>query len=148
MKLIIAVVRALKLDQVRDSLTATEALGQRLCLLVPHMQNRHIIDRIAAAAGIGAFASVVRGNLVALWTHVAHGPGSSLIPDSLPAMFLGSEAVRAVPLTNPSHVEATGLVVGEREPRPRMVGALLGVPAAVDFPSALDGWSQRAASLS
>jgi DNA-binding transcriptional LysR family regulator len=131
-----------------DSVSWAEALGQPLCLLIPDMQNRRIIDRVAAAAGLRANPRLVSDSLVGLWAHVAHGPWSSIVPDSLPAMFAGNERVRAVPLTDPSHVEAIGLVVGEREPHSPMVEALLAVSAAIDFRRSLDGASQRAAILS
>lgn len=121
----------------RDSISWAEALDQPLCLLSADMQNRRIIDRIAAAAGLRAQPRLTSDSFVGLWTQVAQGPWSSIVPHSLPIMFGPNTSVTAIPLIEPDHGEAVGLVVPERDPQSPIVEALLAISRAVDFGSAL-----------
>lgn len=131
----------------RVSLTWAEALNEPLCLLTPDMQNRRIIDRVAAAAGLRANPRLISDSLVGLWAQVAQGHWSSIVPDSLPAMFGGNAGVRSIRLTDPEHVETVGLVVPDREPRSPMVDALLTISRAIDFRRAFDELAEGGAGV-
>jgi DNA-binding transcriptional LysR family regulator len=121
----------------RGNISWAEALDQPLCLLSTDMQNRRIIDRVAAAAGLRAQPRLISESLVGLWTQVAQGPWASIVPHSLPTMFGPNNGVTVIPLLEPDHHEAIGLVVSERDPHSPMVEALLAISRSVDFATAL-----------
>lgn len=95
-----------------------------LCLLVPEMQNRRIVDAAFAKAGAAPSPAVETDSIAALVNHVREGGLAAVVPDDLVA-HLGLDAtLRAIPLGEPELVHVVGLVVADRVPTPPFVAAL------------------------
>jgi DNA-binding transcriptional LysR family regulator len=123
----------------RASVSWREAAAERLCLLSQDMQNRRIIDRIAASAGISIHPTVVGNSFLAVCAHLRHGGWASIVPHSF-FRILGAELdLVGIDLVEPVHSEAIGLVVSDREPRAPMANALLAAALDADVESGLAG---------
>ena len=95
-----------------------------LCLLVPEMQNRRIVDAAFAAAGTSPTPVVETDSIAALINHVRGTNLVAVAPDRLcERLGIGDEFVR-VRLEAPELVHTVGLVVADREPTPPFVTAL------------------------
>ncbi|QYK42245.1 MAG: LysR family transcriptional regulator [Paracoccaceae bacterium] len=115
--------------------TWAEVAGQSLCLLTGEMQNRRIVDTLLSdagfVAGAGGTAGVESNSTMALVTHVRSGRWSSVVPQSLAAMFTGGGDLRAVPIVDPEAEHLVGLVTLPRDPAIPMVKALVDVAQKV-----------------
>jgi DNA-binding transcriptional LysR family regulator len=120
----------------RAAITWKEAAGRRLCLLSEDMQNRRIINKVAASIGVEIKADVVSNSFLSILSHVRHGEWASIVPHTFARLF--SDVV-AIELVEPIHTQTIGLVMSDREPLSPMSGALLGAVANVDFERELDG---------
>jgi DNA-binding transcriptional LysR family regulator len=116
----------------KATITWKEAASQRLCLLSEDMQNRRIINKIAASIGVDIAADVVGNSFVGILSHLHHGEWASIVPHTFARLFGAADLV-AVDLVEPTHEQAIGLVLSDREPLAPMGGALLSSIAAVDF---------------
>lgn len=95
-----------------------------LCLLVPEMQNRRIVNAAFAAAGASPVPVVETDSMAALINHVRETSLVAIAPDHLcERLGIGQDLVR-VPLDTPELVHTVGLVVADREPTPPFVTAL------------------------
>ena len=95
-----------------------------LCLLVPEMQNRRIVDAAFAAAGTSPTPVVETDSIAALINHVRETNLVAIAPDRLcERLGIGDDFVR-VRLEAPELVHTVGLVVADREPTPPFVTAL------------------------
>lgn len=106
------------------SLRWEDLQGLELCLLTRDMQNRRIVDRHLAEAGVGAEPRVESNSHLALLGHVLTGQWASVIPARLARMLASTGAVAAVPLEG-GETEEIGLVVGPRDPHTPVVAALI-----------------------
>src|SRR6185503_17494191 len=127
----------------KRSLTWKEAAAQRLCLLSEDMQNRRIINNVAASIGVQIEAGVVSNSFLAILSHLRYGDWASIVPHTFGRLFAGSKDLVAVDITEPSHTQSIGLVLSDREPLSPMSGALLSSLAAVDFERELDTATDR-----
>jgi DNA-binding transcriptional LysR family regulator len=109
----------------RDKVTWAEVGKVPLCLLTPDMQNRRIIDRLLRTAGAEASPTLVSDSMIVLFTHVKTGRWASVMPSKLADTLGLSDAVRAIPITEPDSAHAVGLVVPHREPLTPLVAALV-----------------------
>ena len=109
----------------RDKVTWAEVGKVPLCLLTPDMQNRRIIDRLLRTAGAEASPTLVSDSMIVLFTHVKTGRWASVMPAKLADTLGLSDAVRAIPITEPDSAHAVGLVVPHREPLTPLVAALV-----------------------
>jgi DNA-binding transcriptional LysR family regulator len=117
-----------------------EAAAQRLCLLSEDMQNRRIINNVAASIGVEIKADVVSNSFLAILSHVRHGEWASIVPHTLARLFFVPADLVAIDLVEPVHTQAIGLVLSGREPLSPMSGALLSSVANVDFERDLDNF--------
>ncbi|MFL5335423.1 MAG: LysR family transcriptional regulator [Geminicoccaceae bacterium] len=102
-----------------------------LCLLVPEMQNRRIVNAAFAAAGASPIPVVETDSIAALINHVRETNLVAIAPDRLiERLGIGADLVR-VPLESPDLVHTVGLVVPDREPTPPFVAALWAAAQAV-----------------
>ncbi|NBN63881.1 LysR family transcriptional regulator [Pannonibacter tanglangensis] len=114
------------------ALTWGEVGRQALCLLSSDMQNRRIIDRHLAAAGVPSSPMVESNSIVVLVSHVLTGRWMSVVP----AKFAGHVVTRgelvAVPVVAdvPEAGQQVGLVVAQRDPHTPMLQALIDVAEA------------------
>jgi DNA-binding transcriptional LysR family regulator len=97
------------------------------------MQNRRIINKVAAAIGVDINADIVGNSFLAILSHVRHGEWASIVPHTVAHLFAGATDLVAADLVEPNHTQAIGLVLSDREPLSPMAGALLSSVANVDF---------------
>jgi DNA-binding transcriptional LysR family regulator len=110
-----------------------EAAAQRLCLLSEEMQNRRIINNVAASIGVHIKPGIVGNSFLAILSHVRHGGWASIVPHTFARLFFGGADLVAVEIVEPVHTQAVGLVLSDREPLSPMSGALLSSIANVEF---------------
>ncbi len=96
-----------------------------LCLLTPDMQNRRIIARRLAEAGVEARPSVESNSILALIGHVTAGPWLSIVNEATAALVAGDARLRAVPLSGGGPDQVVGLIAPWREPHTPVLAALL-----------------------
>ena len=108
----------------RDQVTWKEVGQVPLCLLTPDMQNRRIIDRALRSAGVEATPTLTSNSIIVLYTHVKTGRWASVMPAQL-AQTLGlSDAVRTIPIVDPTVTYSVGLVIPQRDPLTPLIAAL------------------------
>ncbi len=122
----------------REQVSWRETPQVPLCLLTPDMQNRKTIDGVFAQIGCKAAPGLETNSIVSMLAHVCSGAWSAIVPRSVLDMIGLPAGVQVLPLVEPAVAWATGLVVGEREPRPPVVEALVGVARELAGPFAKD----------
>jgi DNA-binding transcriptional LysR family regulator len=122
----------------KAAITWKEAAGQRLCLLSEDMQNRRIINNVAASIGVDIKPDVVSNSFLAILSHLSHGEWASIVPHTFGRLLFGAADLVVVDIIEPSHTQAIGLVLSDREPLSPMSGALLSSVKDVDFERDLD----------
>jgi DNA-binding transcriptional LysR family regulator len=115
------------------TITWKEAAAERLCLLSEDMQNRRIINNVAASIGVEINADVVSNSFMAILSHIGHGEWASIVPHTFAHLFGGASDLVAVDIIEPVHTQAIGLVLSDRDPLSPMSGALLSSIENVDF---------------
>jgi DNA-binding transcriptional LysR family regulator len=108
----------------QESIGWAAAARLPLCLLVPEMQNRRIVDAAFAKAGVAPTPVVETDSIAALVTHVRESGLSAVVPDHLVGRLGLDAALHATPLGAPDLVHTVGLVVADRVPTPPFVAAL------------------------
>jgi DNA-binding transcriptional LysR family regulator len=108
----------------RASISWAEAAELPLCLLIPEMQNRRIVDGAFASAGAKPNPVVETDSIAALVSHVREAGLVAVGPDHLLARLGIDHELRAIPLEQPQLEHTVGLVVADREPTPPFVAAL------------------------
>jgi DNA-binding transcriptional LysR family regulator len=119
----------------RSALSWAEAADRRLCLLVPEMQNRRIIDAAFVQAGAKPSPVVETDSMVALVSHVREGGFAAVLPEHFLPRLGVTSGLLALPLQEPAVAHEVGLVVADREPTPPMVAALWAAAQAPSGPS-------------
>ncbi|MGE3873397.1 MAG: LysR family transcriptional regulator [Parvibaculaceae bacterium] len=102
-----------------------DVAAQRLCLLSEDMQNRRIINRLAAAIEVAIRPEIVSNSFLAIFSHLRHGEWASIVPHTFAYVFAGAAELTAIDIVDPVHSQAIGLVLSQREPLSPMAGALL-----------------------
>ncbi|SDM06807.1 LysR family transcriptional regulator [Streptomyces wuyuanensis] len=114
-----------------------------LCLLSPQMQNRRILDRNFADAGVRAEASMETDTVSALYAHLATRRWSSVIAHAWLGLFGVPEGMCLVPMERPARNHSVGLVLADRDPGLSLVRALVDVAHRVDLAGELDAVLRR-----
>jgi DNA-binding transcriptional LysR family regulator len=109
-----------------------------LCLLSPVMQNRRILDRNFAAAGVAVVPAVEADTVAVLYAHVATGRFATVVAPAWLRAFGVPDGMRVVPLERPAHVHTIGIVLADRQPGPMLVRAFLDAVGEVDLPAELE----------
>jgi DNA-binding transcriptional LysR family regulator len=117
----------------QSTITWKEAAAQRLCLLSEDMQNRRIINNVAASIGVELKPDVVSNSYLAVLAHVRHGEWASIMPHTYARLFSGTAELVSLDIVEPAHTQSVGLVLSDRDPLSPMSGALLSSVANVDF---------------
>lgn len=117
----------------RRTVTWQEAAAERLCLLSEDMQNRRILNKLAASIGIAITPQVVSNSFLGIFSHLRHGEWASIVPHTFAYVFAGIPDLVAIDLVEPVHSQAIGLVLSDREPLSPMAGALLASFKDVDL---------------
>ena len=101
-----------------------EAGARPLCLLTPDMQNRRIIARHLAEAGLGHAPRVESTSMLAILSHVATGEWAAILPQALAQGVPLPDGVGWRPIAG-LEGPMVGLVVPAREPHPPPIAALI-----------------------
>jgi DNA-binding transcriptional LysR family regulator len=109
----------------RETVTWAEVGQVPLCLLTPDMQNRRIIDRLLARAGVASPPTLESDSMILLFSHVRTGRWASVMPAKLAETLGLTPAIRAIPIVEPDEVHTIGLVVPAREPMTPLTAALV-----------------------
>lgn len=106
------------------SVSWKKALRERLCLLSEDMQNRRILNRLAAAEGLEINPHVVSNSFLALLSHLRQGEWVSIMPHTFAYVVAAVPDLVAIDLVEPVHTQAIGLVLSDRDPLSPMANAL------------------------
>ena len=118
-------------------IAATAPLGNRrqvkwaelsrlpLCLPTPNLQTRRIIDGLLERTEDGPNPTLQSDSAILLLDHVRTGQWASIMPAKITAAISPIDAIRAIPIIEPSTVHTIGLVVPAREPMTPLNAALV-----------------------
>ena len=109
----------------RQTVTWKEAGDLSLCLLTADMQNRRIINRHFAEAGVAVKPTLESNSMIVLFSHVRTGRWCSIMPRNVAKSFGFHEEISIVSLVEPEPHHTVGLVATHREPFTPLVSALL-----------------------
>ncbi len=109
----------------QESVTWQQVSSLRLCLLTPDMQNRRIINRHMAEAGVEAKPTLESNSMIVLFSHIRTGQWASIMPRNLAESFGFPKQIRIIPITDPDPEHLVGLIATPREPHTPLVSALL-----------------------
>lgn len=107
-----------------EAVSWADAVGQPLCLLTNDMQNRRILDGIAAKAGVKLHPKVVCNSFLGIASHLRSGTWCAIVPHTFGFVFRGVQGFVLRALVNPSHQQQIGLVLSDRSPQSPMACAL------------------------
>jgi DNA-binding transcriptional LysR family regulator len=119
----------------RDQVTWAEAGQLPLCLLTPDMQNRRLIDRHLAEAGVHQTPTLESNSMLVLYAHVRSGEWASILPSRLAETLDRPSRLRPISLVQPTVTHKIGLVVTKREPHSPLVAAFIAHAKRVGQPT-------------
>jgi len=122
----------------RGVVTWAEAADQRLCLLSEDMQNRRILNNLAASIGIALTPAMTSNSFLALFSHLRQGGWSSIMPHTFSYLLGDARELVSIELVDPVHTQLVGLVLSNREPPAPMASALLASVTDIDVELAFD----------
>ncbi|MBC9245861.1 LysR family transcriptional regulator [Paracoccus sp. 11-3] len=99
--------------------------GCRLCLLSTNMQNRRIINRNLANAGVTPQVAVESASTVVLVAHVMEGGWLTILPEDIARFLTQGKDLRLIPMQDGGAGHSVGLVAPWREPHTPVLDALL-----------------------
>lgn len=117
----------------REAVAWSEVEGHRLCLLGEDMQNRRILDRLAASLGLTLRPVVVSNSYLGICATLRQGGFAAIVPHGFRHLFGGTPDLAMRDLVEPAHRQAVGLVLSERDPLPPMASALSRVVLDADL---------------
>jgi DNA-binding transcriptional LysR family regulator len=120
-------------DAMRETITWQEAATHRLCLLSEDMQNRRIINDLAASIGVTIKPEIVSNSFLGICSYLRHGEWASIVPHTFFYVFGSASDLVAIDLVEPVHSQSIGLVLSDRDPPSPMAGALLGSVGNADL---------------
>lgn len=122
----------------RDTVTWSEAAKAPLCLLMPVMQNRRIIDGYFADASAEAHPVVETDTISAVYEHVVALGLSSVIPHTWLHGFGIPDGTTVLRLPRPRRSYHVGLVLAGRGPESLLARALVEIINGRDLRRRLD----------
>jgi DNA-binding transcriptional LysR family regulator len=122
----------------RGAIAWAEAAAERLCLLGGDMQNRRIMDKLAASIGVTMKPSIVSNSFLGVCSHLRHGEWASIVPHNFFYVFGAAPDLARLDLVDPVHTQAIGLVLADRDPPSPMAGALLAALKGIDIDAELN----------
>ena len=120
-----------------------KAAALPLVLLNREMQNRRLLDKAFAKAGVVPKVMTESSTLIGMFSHVRQGMWCGIFPSSF-AVLLGPllGSLRVLPLTEPTIQYPVGILVQARKPLPPLAQALMHV---IDDMPAIGGSVRRGA---
>ncbi|MFC7221221.1 LysR family transcriptional regulator [Streptomyces polyrhachis] len=122
----------------RTSVSWAEAASAPLCLLIPVMQNRRILDGHFAEIGVEVQPVLETDTVSAIYAHVASMRVSSVIPHAWLHTLGVPEGVRVIPLPRPKRSFHVGLVLAGRDQESMLARSLVDTAHHVDIHRVLD----------
>lgn len=116
-----------------DTIAWAEAARAPLCLLLPVMQNRRIIDGYFAEAGVEVDPVLETDTISAIYAHVASLGLSSIIPHTWLHGVGIPAGTTTIPLPRPRRSFHVGLVLAGREQESMLARALVDTAGRVDW---------------
>jgi DNA-binding transcriptional LysR family regulator len=89
------------------------------------MQNRRIIDKLAASIDVTIKPKIVGNSFLAICAHLRHGEWASIVPHTVFYAIGGASDLVAIDLVDPIQTQLIGLVLSDRDPPTPMAGALI-----------------------
>lgn len=117
---------------------------QPLCLLSQDMQNRRILDALAASSGLTLRPAVVSNSFLGICAHLREGGFVSIVPHTFRHLFGGTDDLVMRDFRGSASGHAIGLVLTERDPLPPMASALLGAMLGAPFEETVEAAERRA----
>ncbi|MFG2514144.1 LysR family transcriptional regulator [Streptomyces sp. NPDC048584] len=118
--------------------TWEEAARQPLCLLVPVMQGRRVLDSVFGEIGASVRPRVETDSIASLFAHVKTGRWASIVPHTWLHVFGVPTGMRAVPLVQPVRTARMGLVAAKRDVASVMARAFIEVAERSDMAATLE----------
>lgn len=115
------------------SISWREAAAENLCLLNESMQNRRVLNNIAASVGLELRPTVTSNSFLSICSHISSGEWSSIIPHTFAYIFSGNAELAMIDLVEPVHSQAIGLVCSDRDPLPPLARALMACAGRLDL---------------
>ncbi|SDA28068.1 DNA-binding transcriptional regulator, LysR family [Methylobacterium sp. UNC378MF] len=117
----------------RDTVTWADAAGCTLCLLSEDMQNRRILDGLAASLDLRLMPAVTSNSFLGICAHLRQGGFASIVPHTFRHLFGGTDDLAMRDLVEPAYRQSVGLVLSERDPLPSMAAALFRIVLDADY---------------
>lgn len=109
----------------REEVKWQDLAEARICLLTPDMQNRRIINRHFAEAGISPEARIESNSTVVLVANVLAGAWVTVLPADIATFLSVGKPLQSIPLVGARSDYVVGLVAPHREPHTPVLRALL-----------------------
>ena len=109
----------------QESVTWRQVAGLRLCLLTSDMQNRRIINKHMAEAGVEVKPTLESNSMIVLFPHIRTGQWASIMPRNIAESFGFPKQIKMIPIIEPDAEHLVGLIATYREPHTPLVSALL-----------------------
>lgn len=122
----------------QDEVAWAQLADLPLCLLPSNMQNRRILQRNFADAGITVRPKLESDTISVLYDHVAAHHWSTVITDAWLRVLGVPEGMRAVPMAKPQQSFHVGIVLPDREPASMLARAMLDVTRRLDLAAEFD----------
>jgi DNA-binding transcriptional LysR family regulator len=119
----------------QESVGWAQLAGLPLCLLSSNMQNRRILQRNVAEAGVTITPKLESDTISVLYDHVSAHNWSTVITEAWLKALGVPDGMRAIPMDKPRRSYHVGMVLADREPAPLLARALLDVTQRLDLPS-------------
>jgi DNA-binding transcriptional LysR family regulator len=119
----------------RKDISWAEAGRLPLCLLTGDMQNRRIIDRHLADAGVAIPPMLESNSMTMLHVHVRSGLVATIAALGQGNRFEPPMELVAIPIVDPAVTHEIGLVLKSREPHPPHVSAFLAMARKLKPPA-------------
>lgn len=117
----------------RTAVPWAEAVREPLCLLSEDMQNRRILNHIAASAGVSMRPHVVSNSFLGVASHLKNGAWCAIVPHSFGYLFGDMPDLALREMIEPVRRQLIGLVLSHRDPQSPMSGALQECAAHADM---------------
>lgn len=115
------------------AVTWSKAFEEPLCLLSEDMQNRRILNAIAASIGRPIAPPVVSNSFLGVCAHLRNGKWCGIVPHTFLYIFGRASGLAWIDLVEPQERHAIGLVLASRLPRSPMAAALVAAAQDADF---------------
>lgn len=102
-----------------------DAAREKLCLLSSDMQNRRILDQLTQSIGVTITPSIVCNSFLGVCSHLRCADYASIVPHTFFNVFGAAPDLIGLDLIDPTHSQAIGLVVADRDPPSPIVAAFV-----------------------